>query len=93
MFWVMASSSAVPAKHCWEVPGRRLSARSNTAFAAGLNPARDWPMPGYWAPWPENTKAILPMVFLRFCFGFIQLLQSFYYAILNGVTHTDLNVP
>ena len=28
-----------------------------------------WPMPGYWAPWPAKTKAILPIVSAPFSTG------------------------
>ena len=34
-------------------------------LAAALTSYRDFPMPGYWAPWPANTKAILPIFSLR----------------------------
>jgi hypothetical protein len=35
------------------------SAILKISLAAGLHPAKDWPMPEYWAPWPENTNAII----------------------------------
>jgi hypothetical protein len=41
------------------VPGRISSAILKISLAAGLHPAKDWPMPEYWAPWPENTNAII----------------------------------
>ena len=61
VFLVSFSSSSVPPKHWAEVPGRRASSFAKISAAAGEHWASSWPMPGYWAPWPAKTKAILPI--------------------------------
>ena len=41
------SSSGVPSKHCFIVPGRKCSRNSNTLRAGAYRSQRSLPMPGY----------------------------------------------